>query len=513
MMDFLKRMLRQEQRREYVSPAPSPADGERLLPSLSENMIAIRRLFDNSADLVDRRLSAGGTELALLICEGMVNLQAFGDLMAGPLQALAESAAPLPPEKLLARLRMHALIGLDQKEFYTFGELFTFMMSGFAVLLIDGLGAGIAIGLQGFSFRSISEPSSEVNVRGSREGFVEPLRINLTMVRRRIKSPLLKFELMSVGVRSKTDICLIYMTDSVSGKMLDKVRGKLKSLRLDVVLESGYLEPFLEERPLSLFSGVGTTERPDTLCAKICEGRIAVLVDGTPFALIIPYLFNEHFQSMDDYTHRPYYATFIRWLKYTAFFFTILLPGAYVALASFHPELFPNALLFNIATSEESTPFPLMFEALLIHFIYELMREAGLRLPRPIGHAVSIVGALVIGDAAVTAGLIGAPMVMVVAVTAISSFVVPSLYQSITVLRFAFIIIGGTLGLFGMTLGLTAVLCNLCAKHPMGIPQTAPASPFSLYPMRDILTRQSWRRLGQRQVLVQDLPGSKADEA
>ncbi|MCI8623673.1 MAG: spore germination protein [Provencibacterium sp.] len=518
MFDFFKRKAAQEERQEYASPSPSPAEGERLNPSLSENMIAVRRLFDNSADLVDRRITAGGVEIAVLICEGMVNLQAFAELMAGPLTSLGTAQPSLghpcaSPQAALEHLRAHAVLGADQKEFYTYGELFTFIMSGFAVLLIDGLPLGIALGMQGFSFRSISEPSSEVNVRGSREGFVEPLRINLTMIRRRLKSPLLKFELATVGVRSKTDICLVYMTDSVSGKMLDKVRGRLGRLRLDVVLESGYLEPFLEDRPLSLFSGVGTTERPDTLCAKICEGRIAILVDGTPFALIVPYLFNEHFQSVDDYTHRPYYATFIRLLKYTAFFFTILLPGAYVALASFHPELFPNALLFNIATSEESTPFPLMFEALLIHFIYELMREAGLRLPRPIGHAVSIVGALVIGDAAVTAGLIGAPMVMVVAVTAISSFVVPSLYQSITVLRFAFILIGGTLGLFGMTLGLTAVLCNLCAKHPMGVPQTAPASPFSLYPMRDVFARAGWRKLGRRQMRIQDLPGSETDEA
>ncbi|MCI8441692.1 MAG: spore germination protein [Provencibacterium sp.] len=518
MFQFFKREVWRERQQEYQSPAPSPAEGERLLPSLSDNMIAIRRLFDNSADFIDRRMMAGNTEIALLVCEGMVNLQAFAELMAQPLSDLAAAGqagekTAKSAEEILGQLRAHLMMGFDQKEFYTYGELFAFIMSGFSVLLIDGLALGIAIGMQGFSFRSISEPSSEVNVRGSREGFVEPLRINLTMVRRRIKSPLLKFEMMNVGVRSKTDICLVYMTDSVSGKMLDKVRSRLQSLKLDIVLESGYLEPFLEDRPLSLFSGVGTTERPDTLCAKICEGRIAVLVDGTPFALIVPYLFNEHFQSLDDYTHRPYYATFIRLLKYTAFLFTILLPGAYVALASFHPELFPNALLFNIATSEESTPFPLMFEALLIHFIYELMREAGLRLPRPIGHAVSIVGALVIGDAAVTAGLIGAPMVMVVAVTAISSFVVPSLYQSITVLRFAFILIGGTLGLFGMTLGLTMVLCNLCAKHPMGVPQTAPASPFSLYPMRDIFTRASWRRLGQRQLRIQELPGSETDKS
>lgn len=512
MFGFMKKKMRQEKKRQYTQPAPIKGEGERLGASLSENMVTLRRMFDNSSDFVDKRLAIGGVEVAVIICEGMISLSTFAELLAEPLTAVS-SDRESDPEEILGFFREHTVMGADQKEFYTYGDLFTFIMSGFAVLLIDGLDMGIALGMQGFQFRSISEPSSEVNVRGSREGFVEPLRINMTMVRRRIKSPALKFELMTVGIRSKTEICLVYMTNSVSGEVLDNVRQRLKKAKLDVVFESGYLEPFLEEKPLSLFSGVGTTERPDTLCAKICEGRVAVLVDGTPFALVTPYLFNENFQSVDDYTHRPYYATFIRLLKYSAFFFTILLPGAYVALATFHPELFPNALLFNIATSEESTPFPLMFEALIIHFIYEIMREAGLRLPRPIGHAVSIVGALVIGDAAVTAGLIGAPMVMVVAVTAISSFVVPSLYQSITVLRFAFIIIGGTLGLFGITLGMAIVFANLCAKHPQGIPETAPATPFSIYPMRDIFTRASWRKLGQYELLVQDMPGSEIDKS
>lgn len=512
MFSFLKKKVRQEKRREYQPPSPVPGENERLVASLSDNMIKIRGLCGNSSDLTDRRIEVGGVEMAVLISEGMVSLATFSEIMAEPL--MNSGLGPdSTPQEVLQFTRTLSLLGMDQKEFYTYAELFTFLDSGFAVLLIEGEALGVACGMQGFSFRSISEPSSEVNVRGSREGFVEPMRINMTMIRRRIKSPALRFEITSCGVRSKTDICLVYMSDTVSGSLLDKVRGRLRSAKLDVVLESGYLEPFLEEGPLSLFPGVGTTERPDTLVAKICEGRVAVLVDGTPFALITPYLFNENFQSIDDYTHRPYYATFIRFLKYAAFFLTILLPGAYVALATFDPELFPNALLFNIATSEESTPFPLMFEALIIHFIYELMREAGLRLPRPIGHAVSIVGALVIGDAAVTAGLIGAPMVMVVAVTAISSFVIPTLYQSITVLRFAFILIGGTLGVFGITLGLTAMLCNLCAKRPMGIPETAPASPFSAYPMRDIFTRVSWRTLGQQQLQVQDLPGSEVDDS
>lgn len=508
MFDFLRKKVRIEEHGDYLSPQPPKGVNDRLSGSLTDDMIKIRKIFDNSSDLVDRRIKVGSVEVAVLLCEGMVSLSTFAEILAEPLTNMPERENASAAD-VLEYIRRDTLLGADQKEFYTFGELFTFIMSGFAVVLIEGETLGVACGMQGFQFRSISEPSSEVNVRGSREGFVEPVRINMTMIRRRIKSPALKFELLNVGVRSKTEVCLCYMTDSVSGELLDTVRSRIKSAKLDVVLDSGYLQPFLEERPLSIFSGVGTTERPDTLCAKICEGRIAVIVDGSPFAMIVPYLFNENFQSVDDYTHQPYYAAFIRVLKYCAFLFTILLPGAYVALATYHPELFPDALLFNIATSEESTPFPLMFEALVIHFIYELMREAGLRLPRPIGHAVSIVGALVIGDAAVTAGLIGAPMVMVVAVTAISSFVVPSLYQSITVLRFLFILVGGTTGLFGMTLGLAVVLCNLCAKHPLGVPETAPASPFSLYPMRDIFTRASWKRLGQREMLIQDLPGSK----
>lgn len=250
------------------------------------------------------------------------------------------------------------------------------------------------------------------------------------------------------------------------------------------------------------------TERPDTLCAKVAEGRVGLLVDGTPYALIVPYLFAENFQSLDDYSHRPYFATFIRWLKYAAFALSILLPGLYVAVGSFHPELLPATILTSLVVSEETTPFPLMFEALAVFFIYEIVREAGLRMPQAVGHAVSIVGALVIGDAAVSAGIIGAPMVIVVAVTAISSFVVPSLYEPVTVLRFAFILIGGLSGVFGVVLALCAVIVNLCAVNPLGVPATSPATPFSLYPMRDVLFRWGWRTLAREDLRVQDLAGS-----
>ena len=231
-------------------------------------------------------------------------------------------------------------------------------------------------------------------------------------------------------------------------------------------------------------------------------------MDGSPYAILLPCLFSENFQSMDDYAERPYYAVFIRLIKYLAFFLTILLPGCYVAAVNFHPELIPDQLLFRIAEAEQGMAFPLMFQALLIHFIYELMREAGLRLPRPVGHAVSIIGALVIGDAAVTAGLISTPMVMVVALTTISSFVIPSLYEPVTLLRLLFILLGGILGLYGVVLGLAFVGVNLCSVTVLGVPATSPETPLSLYSLRDTLIRVGWRQLGQEQFIISRTAGA-----
>ena len=379
-------------------------------------------------------------------------------------------------------------------------------------MFIDGIDQAVVMGVQGFSIRSVSEPSSEINIRGSREGFVEAARINMTLIRRRIKSPSLKFELMNLGTKSHTDAFLVYINGTVAPKLLREVRNRLSKINLEIVLDTGYLQPFVEARPLSLFSGVGVTERPDTLCAKLAEGRVGVILDGTPFVLIVPYLFAENFQSLDDYSHRPYYATFIRGLKYLGFLISAFLPGVYVGVLTFHPELMPNELLYNIAAAVEVIPFPIIVEALIIHFMYEIMREAGLRLPRPIGHAVSIVGGLVIGDAAVRAGLVCAPMIIVVALTAISSFVVPNLYEPVTVLRFSFIFIGGFFGLFGLTLGAAIVLVNLCALEAEGVPVMAPASPFKLYSLRDLFFRWGWKTLGKRQLSIQNVPGSHIKE-
>ena len=475
--------------------------------SLSENIKYFKDQFDGSADLTVREIDIDGTKAAIISIEGMINKETLANSVINPIMR-GDYKKKDALDKYLY-LRDSLLSTSEQVEVNTYEQAFKLAMSGFVLLAVDGCAFILAVGIQGFSFRSVSEPNSEVMQRGSNEGFVEPLRINMTLIRRRIKNPKLKFETMQLGTISKTDIALCYLTDIVSSKILNEVKARLQEVDLDTIIASGYITPYLEDKKdLSFFSGVGISERPDTVCGKISEGRIAILVDGVPDVIIVPYLFVEYFQTLDDYESRPYFATFTRWLKYLAFFISAFFPGLYVTIGTFNPELFPDELLNKIAVSVSETPFNLMIEALIIHFIYEIMREAGLRLPKTLGHAVSIVGALVIGEAAVNSSLIGAPTLMILAITAISSYVIPKLYEPIAILRFIFIIIGGTMGIWGIMLLFSAILVNICAKNSFGVPFTAPLSPFSLFGMRDVAIRAGWKILGKRENVVQTMPGS-----
>ena len=485
------------------SPPPEPIKGDgHLTGELEKDLTALRERAYNTSDLITRPITVCGIRMNLVMMEGMVDLNKLDEAMIRPLLSRQFPDGPA----VFDWIEQTAVVG-DVKDVYEYDQILSLVMTGFLAVLVDGVAKSIVMGVQGYPYRSISEPNAEVNEKGSRESFTEPIKLNLTMIRRRMRSGAVKFEMMETGSDSRTLLCLVYDPRAVSHKLLQEVRKRLNRIQMKTVLDVGYLQPYLEGKPLSLFSEVGTTERPDTVCAKVQEGRIAILMDGTPYALIVPFLFVENFQSFDDYSRRPYFAALIRLLKYASFFISMLLPGLYVAVATFHPAVLPHALLFNIASAVEATPFPLMLEALIIHFIYEIMREAGLRLPRPVGHAVSIVGALVIGDAAVTAGIIGAPMVMVVALTAISSFVVPSLYEPVAVLRFAFILLGGTTGLYGIALALAALLVNICRTNSLGVPYTAPVSPFTPSAMRDVFIRAGWKQLGRRVMHIQDMRG------
>lgn len=476
--------------------------------SLKENISMLKGMFNSSADFTVRNLtllSEKTVEAAIITIEGMCSKEVVTLSVIAPL--LKHTFSSNNPDEIIDSIKSSVLASSEIVEFETYKEAVSFSTSGFALLAVDGSDRMLAIGTQGFSFRSVSEPESEVVQRGSREGFTEPLRINMTLIRRRIKNPDLVFETMTVGSKSQTQLMIAYLQNSVSQTILTEIRRRLKSCDLETVLASGYLNDYLEDdNSKSFFSGIGISERPDTVCGKLTEGRVAILIDGTPAVIIAPHLFVEEFQSVDDYSNRPYYAAFIRILKYISFFVSVFLPGIYVSFAQFHPEYFPTGLLIKTSEALLETPLPATLEVLLITFVYEIMREAGLRIPKPLGHAVSIVGALVIGESAVSAGIISSSTLMVVATAAICSYVTSALYPPIMILRFIFIVAGGIFGLWGIVLAACAVLLKMCSKTSVGVPYMSSLAPFSIRRMRDVFIRSHWKKLGKHTIKVQKFP-------
>lgn len=475
--------------------------------SLKTNLDHLKAITGGSSDVIIKTGSLCGSDIAVITCEGMASTDTLAQLVYEKLNDVGNSEKLLP-EEIMERLFKDYLIAAEQLEINNIGDLTLKIQSGFAIILVEGCARGIAVGIQGYAARGVDEPSGELNVRGSREGFVEVIRKNMALIRRRIKSPTLVFEMLVIGERSNTDICLCYLSDKVSPKLLEDVKKRLKSVKLNTILESGYLQPFFEGKGGWFFSECGTCERPDSFAAKLYEGRVGILVDGTPFALTVPYLFIENFQTLDDYTQKPFYAAFIRLVRLAAYFITLFLPGAYVAVASYNPEMLPSSLILNLAAAEQTAPYSLMAECLLIHFMYEILREAGIRLPRPIGHAIGVVGGIVIGDITVNAGLVGAPMVLIVALSGLCSFVVPALYERTVVLRFIYILAGGIFGLFGLLLAAGVIIIKMCSLNTYGVPYMAPFSPFSPRSSRDMLVRAGWRRLQKGDVTIQGLNGS-----
>lgn len=483
-----------------------------LKESLLDNMAYLQGMFDGCADFVSKEFLVCKKKAAVISMDNMVDKLTLTQSVLIPLSSANPPLGITTNEAILDWLRDEHLSLNDQREVFSYEEVVSYVMAGYAVLLIDGAKRGLAFGIQGYKYRSIDEPNTETVLRGSREGFVEPLRINLMLVRRRIKNPNLKFEIYYVGAESKTEICLAYIKGMVEEEMLNEVRHRVKTTNMDTVFGSGYIQSNFQNCPYSIFPTVGTTERPDTFCGRLNEGRIGIIVDNTPLALTVPFLFVENFQNMDDYDVGPYYATFTRILKYLAFFTSILVPGLYVAVGSFHQALLPSQLLYTLAQAEEATPFPLVFEAILMQIIYEMVREAGLRLPKQIGFAINIVGALIIGQSAVSAGLIGAPMVIIIALTATTTLIIPTLYESGVVLRLGFIILAGMSGMFGIVLGIAFLGFHLGAIESYGVPFTAPISPLSARAMRDVVVRVPWSILSKRKIAAHDMPGTNVDK-
>lgn len=484
---------------------------ESIIPDLDENIKRIESICNDTSDLLVNRFRCGNVNACLLCCEAMFSTAMITELVLHPLMWVPESINDA--YTLFDFIQNKLLLSADRLEVTNYADLFRTLNSGFAVVIADGIPLALSFGVQGFERRSIGEPSSEGNILGSHEGFCEVIRINMSLLRRRLKSPLFHMELFTLGTECKTDVCLCYMHDRVNADFIAQIKQRLRKIKLEAILTSGYVRPFLESERAHIFDSVGTSERPDVVCAKLIEGRVALLIDGIPFALTMPKLITESFQTLDDYCFKPFYATFIRLLKYAAFLISIFLPSIYVAFGVHHPDMLNPTLMDILREGEEKAPFPLLAEALGVLLMYEIIRESGLRLPRGVGGTVSIVGGLIIGDAAVSSGLISTPMLTIAAVSVLSGFVISDFAPQIAILRIVFLICGGLFGLFGIAAGATVVLFNICATESFGYPISSPISPFDLKAMRDTALRLGFRRLQKGNFTIKKLKsGEHGDE-
>lgn len=366
--------------------------------------------------------------------------------------------------------------------------------------MLENCAQCLAIGAEGWKDRTVSEPTSQGVVRGPMEAFTENIRTNTALIRRKIKSPQLWLVGRSIGSVTQTNVAVMYLNEIAEKSLVDEVFRRLDKIDIDGILESGYIEEFIQESSYSPFPTVYNTERPDTIAAGLLEGKVAILVDGTPFVLLVPALFIQFFQSAEDYYQRADVSTLLRLLRYVSFLITMLAPSAYIAITTFHQEMLPTGLLINLAAQREGVPFPAFVEALLMEITFEILREAGVRMPKTVGQAVSIVGTLVIGQAAVEAGIVSPVMVIVVAITAISSFVIPAVNLSISVRMIRFVLMGlaASFGLLGILLGIILLVLHLNTLQSFGVPYMQSLAPFVWEDQKDTLFRFPWRQMKKR---------------
>jgi spore germination protein KA len=355
-------------------------------------------------------------------------------------------------------------------------------LDGSSALLIDGSDQALIIETKGWEQRGVDRPTNEPVVRGPQESFVENFRDNTASVRRYIKDPKLVTEIFRVGRRSRTQVAVMYIRDIANVKLVEEVKHRIKSVAetVDYIPETGTLEEYLEDHPKSLIPQMLSTERPDRLGAYIREGHVGVVMANSPFSLIIPTNFSIFLHSAEDYYLRWPFSNFIRFIRACAIFIALMLPSIYIGIVNYHQEMIPPDLLIAMTAAREAVPFPAIVEILFMEFSFELIREAGVRIPSIIGPTIGIVGALILGQAAVSASVVSPILIIIIAITALASFVVPNYNASFSVriLRFIFIILAGFLGFFGIAFGVFLLILHLVTINSFGIPFMTPIAPY-----------------------------------
>ncbi len=491
-------MYKGSRKKRMTASGKSP-ESDSLTGSLEQNEALFREMFQND-DLVIYRHFENQQDPFIKCCaifvEGMVNQEIINENIIRPVISNAL------PGKILCSLDVlqnRVIMAHDVQKTADLKKIIEALSTGNTILLLDGAGEALIIGSQGWKTRSITEPENEKTLRGPKEGFTESLMINLSMVRRRLNTHHhSKFKFKVLGDRARTKICLCYIEGLANPLILAELEKRLDQIQLDGILATNYITELIKDAPFSPFKTIGNTERPDVVAGKLLEGRIALLLDGSPAALTLPHIFIEYFQSNDDYFINYFFSSISRLIRIASFIFTISVPAIYLALTDFHQEILPTPLLLSISSARQGIAFPNIIELLILGFAFEIIREAGNRMPTTIGQALSIVGALILGQAAVEARIVSAPMVIVTGLTAVTGLMIPNLSGAIILLRFIFVILTTLIGFYGYVFGIVGMLIHLFAIRSFGVPYMTPLNSLNLQEIKDTVIRAPWWYMDKR---------------
>ncbi|KAI7282675.1 hypothetical protein KC345_g3386 [Hortaea werneckii] len=461
----------------------------------ASSSIVIRTIFDK----------ASGTEGVLVYFNDLVDQQTVNQMILQPiLLELGANQKDRSPSDWMGQLKNQVLPVGQITEVNTLDDVLAQLLEGSTIIMLQGCQEAVSAISAGGAKRSVEEPSSQTVVRGPKEGFTEDINTNLSLVHRRIKSPQLRVEFRQIGKQTKTKIAVLFLQGVAKDSIVEEVLARLDRIDTDSILDSHFIEEYIEDATFSPFPTILSTERPDAASASILEGQVVIMVDGSPFVLIGPATFIHFIQTSEDYYQRRDIATLLRVLRFGSFFLSMLLPALFIAITTINQEVLPPALLIRLSAQREGVPFPASVEVLLMELTFEVLREAGVRMPRVIGSTVSIVGGLVLGQAAVEAGFVSAALVIVVSFTAISNFIIPSfsMANAVRIVRFVMILLGATLGLFGIMCGILVLLLHMASIRSIGVSYLAPFSPFLKTDWQDVIVRSPRWAMKKRPISV-----------
>lgn len=487
-----------------IASADGSYHGIKLDKNLDKNTKMLQAIFRDCDDVVYRPFRiAGKIKAELVFLDGLVDTDFIDNYIIKPLM-LESRMADIEIEDAddaFCYAKEAVISAASLREGDDMDEILLAILTGAAVILVEGAASVIVVEVKGWEHRQVDEPSTEPSVRGPKDAFTETLRVNTALIRRRVRDPKLKLKTYHIGRRSKTDVAVMYMESIVNLDVLDELNKRLVSIDVDNVVGSALIEHLIEDNWLSPFPQVQTTERPDKVAALLIDGKICVIVDNTQFVLIVPTTLNSLMQAPDDYYQRWLISILIRLTRFIGTIVALLLPSLYIAMLSYHPEMIPTSLALSIAAGREGLPFPAFIEAFIMEGSLEMLREAGMRLPGAMGQTIGVVGAIIIGQAAVGANIVSPAMVVVVALTAIASFAIPSydLAISFRVLRFILMILAATLGLYGIILIVMLIISHLSVLKSFGIPYMAPWIPLNLRDLKDTIIRAPWISMRTRE--------------